>query len=278
MFVFPRWQSIVDFVVLTAALYAVLQWATQARAVRVVLAIVALLAGALVARAHSLAITSLVLEAAAVLVVGALFIVFQAEVRRALTRLDTTFLLAPHRARPLDREAAAIAEAAFSLARHRTGALIVLTREDPIGELTEGGVILRADLSRALLESIFQKDSPLHDGAVIIEGERLSRACALLPLSRRNDVPQDFGTRHRAAAGLAERCDACGTGASRIPTIDALSLTRTGRHPPTCSRPHALERRQATRLERVTCPPAKGTHNGIWVFTRSGVSICRRSA
>jgi uncharacterized protein (TIGR00159 family) len=208
MFWLLPWQSVVDFVVLAAAMYAVLRWASQARAIRVVLGIVALLAGSLIARAHHLFITSWVLEAAGLLVVAALLIVFQAEVRRAFTRLDSALLLAPHRARALDWEAVAIGDAAFSLAPRRTGALIVLVRADPVTELIQDGVSLRADLSAALLESIFQKDSPLHDGAAIIEGDRVTRACALLPLTQRDDVPQSFGTRHRAAMGLSERCDA----------------------------------------------------------------------
>ncbi len=208
MLVFFRWQSVVDYLVPGTALYVVLRWATEARAVRVALAIVALLAGDLVARAHHLAVTSLVLEAAAVLIVASLLVVFQPEVRRAFTRLDTALLLGSRRTRPPDWAAAAIGEAAFALAEHRIGALIVLVRNDPLAELDDGGVPLHADLSRPLLESIFQKDSPLHDGAAIIEGERVTRACALLPLTARGDLPQAFGTRHRAAVGLAERSDA----------------------------------------------------------------------
>jgi diadenylate cyclase len=208
MFRLLPWQSVVDFVVLAAALYAVLRWASQARAIRVVLGIVALLSGSLIARAHHLFITSWVLEGAGLLVVAALLIVFQAEVRRAFTRLDSALLLTPRLTRALDWEAAAVAEAAFSLAPRRTGALIVLVRADPVTELIQNGVSLRADLSAALLVSIFQKDSPLHDGAALIEEGSVTRACALLPLTNRDDVPQPFGTRHRAALGLAERCDA----------------------------------------------------------------------
>ncbi len=102
----------------------------------------------------------------------------------------------------------AIAKAAFSLAQCHLGALLVITRRDSIGEVIEGGVAIGAAVSSKLLEAIFQKPSPLHDGAVIIEGDQLIRANAVLPLTLRRDVPSSYGTRHRAAMGLAERCDA----------------------------------------------------------------------
>jgi uncharacterized protein (TIGR00159 family) len=208
MFSLPPLKNSVDFVVLTLAMYAVLRWASRARAIRVVLAIVALLSGALITRAHHLFMTSWVLEAAGLLVIATLLIVFQTEVRHAFMRLDNALLRAPRWTRAVDSHAAPVGEAAFSLARRHTGALIVLVRVDPVTELVQGGVSLRADLSAPLLESIFQKDSPLHDGAAIIDGDRVTRACVLLPLTQRDDVPQWFGTRHRAALGLAERCDA----------------------------------------------------------------------
>jgi hypothetical protein len=85
---------------------------------------------------------------------------------------------------------------------------MVITRRDAIGDLLEGGIALGAEISAELLEAIFQKVSPLHDGAVVITGKQLLKAGVVLPLTKRPDVPSYFGTRHRAAVGLAERCDA----------------------------------------------------------------------
>ena len=96
----------------------------------------------------------------------------------------------------------------MALADKGLGALMVITNRDTISELLDGGIPLEAKLSREILESIFQKDSPLHDGAVIIEDDEISKANAFLPLTQRMDVPSYYGTRHRAAMGLAERCDA----------------------------------------------------------------------
>ena len=102
----------------------------------------------------------------------------------------------------------AIADAAFDLARERLGALLVIVRRDAIFELLDGGVVLGAEISPELLKAIFQKASPLHDGAVIIDGDRAVKAGVVLPLTHRQDVAGYYGTRHRAGMGLAERCDA----------------------------------------------------------------------
>jgi hypothetical protein len=96
----------------------------------------------------------------------------------------------------------------FEMAQSRIGALIVLTRKDPISNLVSNGIRIDAEVSKALLEAIFRKDSPIHDGAVLIQGERIAYARLVLPLSGREDVPTEFGTRHRAALGLAEGSDA----------------------------------------------------------------------
>ena len=96
----------------------------------------------------------------------------------------------------------------FEMAQNNIGALIVLTRKDPISNLVSNGLRIDAEVSKGLIEAIFRKDSPIHDGAVLIEGERIAYARLVLPLSGREDVPTEFGTRHRAALGLAEGSDA----------------------------------------------------------------------
>ncbi len=202
------WQTIPDFVVLTAALYILLRWANQARAMRIALAVVGLHAAALLARQFDLIITNLVLDGAAVLAVIMLLVVFQPELRRAFLRLDSALRFVPRSSGALESADRAIAEALFSMASVRTGALIVLVRDDSLQDMVDGGVEIGAEISPGLLEAIFQKTSPLHDGAAICERGRLTRANVVLPLTQRVEVPFYFGTRHRAAMGLAERCDA----------------------------------------------------------------------
>jgi diadenylate cyclase len=203
-----RWQSVVDFLVLAAAFYAVLRWAKQARAVRIALGIIGLHVAALVARHYDLMITSWVLTATGFVAIAVLLILFQPELRHAVMRLDTLVRGRASSRAGLDPVYRAMSEAAFDLAAARTGALMVVVRRDSIAELVQGGIALGAAVSRELLEAIFQKPSPLHDGAAIISGGAVMAANAVLPLTQRPDVPRYFGTRHRAALGLAERSDA----------------------------------------------------------------------
>ncbi|MCL4851501.1 MAG: diadenylate cyclase, partial [Bryobacteraceae bacterium] len=96
----------------------------------------------------------------------------------------------------------------FRLAAEKTGALLVLVRNDSITELMDGTIELAANISPEILEAIFQKNSPLHDGAAVIDGDQIVYANAVLPLTQRADLPVMYGTRHRAAMGLTELSDA----------------------------------------------------------------------
>ena len=203
-----RWQGAVDFVVLTAALYILLRWAQQARALRVALVVLGLHAGALVARHFDLVLTSWVLDGAAILAIVVLLLVFQAELRRFFMRLDSLLNWRSQAASTLAETYQSIAQAAFHLASGSVGALIVVVRRNAVSELVSGGITLEAGVSPEILEAIFQKTSPVHDGAVIVRGDRMVRAAAVLPLTDRERVPSYYGTRHRAAMGLSERCDA----------------------------------------------------------------------
>ena len=101
-----------------------------------------------------------------------------------------------------------IAESVYELARHKLGALVVLPLKKGIEEVVHGGVLWQGTLSKEMLLSIFWHGTPVHDGATIIQGDKISEVSAILPLSKRNDLPSHFGTRHRAAAGLTEKTDA----------------------------------------------------------------------
>lgn len=202
-----RWQGIFDFVILVAAIYFVLRWSREARALRVTLGILALEAGALIARQVHLTITVWVFHAGAIVAAVILIVLFQPELRHALKRLEIV-LARPDRRDTLAQPLGAVVAAAFSLARAERGALIVLTRRDLVSELLTGGVPLGGQVSAEILEAIFRKVSPVHDGATIIDGDRITRVGALLPLSQKDDLPRDWGTRHRAGLGLAERSDA----------------------------------------------------------------------
>ena len=119
-----------------------------------------------------------------------------------------------------------IVRAATSLAGKKFGAIIVLERETKLSEYVDSGVPIDATLSRRLLESIFYPGSPLHDGAVVIQGGRVAAASCFLPLTLNPDVSEDLGTRHRAAIGLTEEADAIVIVVSE--ETGSVSLVRAG--------------------------------------------------
>ena len=142
----------------------------------------------------------------------AIIVIFQSDLRAALERFGTTSIknlrnMSAKDYKEVVEMAEVISEAADTLARERTGALIVIERTTKLGEYLDQGVILNADLSSPLLRNIFVNKAPLHDGAVIIRNRRIHAAGCYLPSSTA-DLNKDLGTRHRAALGLSEVSDA----------------------------------------------------------------------
>ena len=210
MFPFPlmRWQSFVDFVVLSAVIYWLLNWSRKTRVLRLFLGIGGLVITGSLASRLGLIVTAWVLHVAAIAAVVMLVVVYYAEIRQALTHLDPFKRLIHFAPSGQIQNSVAIAEAAFALASIRCGALIVLTGEDSFENMVTGGTTLGGAISREILEAIFHRTSPVHDGAVIIDGDRISWVGVFLPLTQREDLPNHYGTRHRAAIGLAEQSDA----------------------------------------------------------------------
>jgi len=221
-----RWQNGVDFVVLAVALYALLQWARGTRALRVVLVILALHASARLAWRFELTISGWLLDIASFLLILVLLFFFQPELRRAFLRLDSLLGLGLRPAKELESSHEAVSRAAFAMAAERVGALIVLARRDAIGQQVSGGTSLGAEISPEILRAIFLKTSPMHDGALLIEGDRISKAGVVLPLTQREQVPLEYGTRHRAAIGLTEESDALAVVVSE--ERGEISLSRHG--------------------------------------------------
>jgi len=149
----------------------------------------------------------------------ALIIVFQQELRRFLLVIGNRYIFS-HRfsvgrfffpipdSQGSPREAEEIVRACESMASKRTGALIVIGRKSSLDIFTEAGEILKAQISAELLETIFFRNAPLHDGAVIIEGDLILAARCPLPITDQVSLPPHFGMRHRAALGMSEHSDA----------------------------------------------------------------------
>jgi len=135
-------------------------------------------------------------------------VLFQDEIRRGLTKVGLQNIFLRPGKTFVDKTIEDITLVCSRLSNARLGALIVIQREVGLDEFVEEAVTLDALLNRKLLYSLFVRSSPLHDGAVLIEGERIKAAGCVLPLSFNPDLDPNLGTRHRAALGLSERSDA----------------------------------------------------------------------
>jgi DNA integrity scanning protein DisA with diadenylate cyclase activity len=202
-----RWQTILDLAILAFGVYFFLKWTTGNRLRGLLLGTGGLFGGSILASRLELPLAAWVLQALGFVTILFLVTIFHAELRHLVMRTEGRFrrLHDPVAGSSVHH---AVAKAAFALAHQRTGALLILAREHSTIELASGGVEIGAAVSAPLIEALFRKDSPLHDGGVVFERDELSRAGVLLPLTLSDDLPECFGTRHRAALGICERCDA----------------------------------------------------------------------
>lgn len=146
----------------------------------------------------------------------ALIVIFQNEIRSFFSRLGSRFSLAAiHRSLHTNHQQIAdehnvmqIILACKHMAKEKTGALIVISREISLDEYAKSGELLDANISSRLIENIFFKNTPLHDGALIISDGKLHAAACILPVSKSTNIPQRYGLRHRSALGIAEKTDA----------------------------------------------------------------------
>jgi diadenylate cyclase len=136
----------------------------------------------------------------------AILIIFQPELRRLLAELGNLPIFSSDEDSPLDVDA--VVQATDQLAQQRTGGIIAIERAVDIHQETGSGVLVDSALTSEMLNSIFFPNSPMHDGGVVVRGDRIMYAACIFPLTRRIDINNSLGTRHRAAIGLSEETDA----------------------------------------------------------------------
>ena len=137
-----------------------------------------------------------------------IIVIFQSDIRRALIHMGRNPFFAGMSTREESEVIEELVKASFAMASRRVGALIVIERETGIKDFIEAGSEIDAKVSSDLIQSIFHPSSPIHDGALVIQEGRLTRAGCFLPLTQNPDVGRGLGTRHRAAIGLTELVDA----------------------------------------------------------------------
>ena len=224
-----RWRDALDILLVAALIYRVLTLFRGTRAVQITIGLGVLAGAAMGARALELTSLGWLLDHFWSFWVVALIVVFQPELRRALGWIGQGRVLQRliGDAAQGARVANEVVRATESLASRRIGALIVLERATGLRQYAELGVALDALVSADLLMSVFLPYSPLHDGAVFIQGDRVVAAGCFLPLSRNTQIGRALGTRHRAALGIAEETDAIALVASE--ETGRLSLAVAGR-------------------------------------------------
>jgi diadenylate cyclase len=204
--------TLVDIGITSLLIYWLFSLIRGTRAVRLVIGVSVLIVVYLLAVAFNMPLLTRILQGGAVVGLFALVVIFQPEIRRALERIgrvgSLAWLLSPADSRAVERVTDEVARAAGELSAEGHGALIVLERETGLEEVAETGVMIHGDVSGDLIRTIFTPRSALHDGAVIIRGEVILAAGATLPLAETTVGTERFGTRHRAALGIAEQTDA----------------------------------------------------------------------
>lgn len=207
-----RLTTLVDIGITALLIYWLFSLIRGTRAVRLVIGVSVLFVVYVLAVAFGLELLTRILQGGAVVGLFALVVIFQPEIRRGLERIGRVgsvgWMLSPADSRVVDRVADEVARAAADLSAEGHGALIVLERETGLEDAAETGVMIHGDVSSDLIRTIFAPRTALHDGAVIIRGETVLAAGALLPLAETTVQAERFGTRHRAALGIAEQTDA----------------------------------------------------------------------
>jgi diadenylate cyclase len=203
---------VADIAITALLIYWLFSLIRGTRAVRLVVGVCLLILVYAAALTFDLRLLTVILQTGAYVGLFALVVVFQPELRRALDRIGRLgslgWLIAPGEQSTVTHVAGEVARAAGRLSRESHGALIVIERETGLQEIAESGVMLDAAVSADLIATVFFPKTPLHDGAVVIRGDRILAAGAILPSAETTIPLERFGTRHKAALGITEQTDA----------------------------------------------------------------------
>lgn len=205
-----HWQNYFDIFIVATLIYSLYIWLKGTRAFQILVGLVGLGMLYFAARWSGLFLTSWLLQYLLGVILLLAIVIFQPEIRQLLERVSPLAFLR-QKGLTIPRSVLnEIAATCFHLAAHRIGALFIFPRAAPLIDLVQEGIRLDSLVSQSLLVTLFQKNSAMHDGAVIIENGRVTKAGCYLPLSTREGLPSQYGTRHRAALGISEHGDAVG--------------------------------------------------------------------
>ncbi len=207
--------NLLEIAIITFLVYEILFWVKNTRAWTLLKGLVVILVFTVFAAVLHLNTILWILKNTTGIAVTALLIVFQPELRKALEQLGSQNLISSilsfddskENQGFNDRTINELVRATFEMAKVKTGALMVIERGNSLKEIERTGIEINGQLSSQLIINIFEHNTPLHDGAVIIRGNRITAATCYLPLSDNMNISKDLGTRHRAAMGVSEVTD-----------------------------------------------------------------------
>lgn len=211
-----RLTDVLEILIIAFTLYHLIIWVKQTRAWTLMKGILVLLLFCVVAYIMDMKVILWIFRNTIGVGITALAIVFQPELRRALEQLGRKNYISSiipfddqkdKYERFSERTINEIVKAVFEMAKVKTGALIVMEREVSLSEYERTGITLDSVISSQLLINIFEHNTPLHDGAVLVRGDRIVSATCYLPLSDNLELSKELGTRHRAAVGISEVSD-----------------------------------------------------------------------
>ena len=210
-----KWTDIVEVLIISVLLYKVLAWIKESKAWSLLKGILFILLFVMVAAMFSMTTILWIAKNIFGVAVTAMVVVFQPELRKALEQLGRRKVLSSlfqfdnriAGERFSDETINEIVRGSFEMGRAKTGALIVVAQNDPLTDYEKTGIMLDSAISSQLLINIFEHNTPLHDGAVIVQGNRIVSATCYLPLSENMELSKELGTRHRAGVGISEVTD-----------------------------------------------------------------------
>lgn len=222
---FIWWKALLEILILWFVIYRLLLFIRGTRAVQILMGLVVLLIIFLLTQQLRLDILNWIMTKLLALSVLAFLIIFQPELRRGLARIGGQHIFGT--ALKEEQITDEVVNACAWLSKRKIGALVAIEREVGLKTYIESGIIIDSKVSSELLTTIFTPDVPMHDGGVIVEGDRIAAAGCLFPLTQNPHVTKTMGTRHRAAMGLTEETDAVCVVVSE--ETGAISIAKSGR-------------------------------------------------
>ena len=212
--------DILDILMVAVIIFLLFRWFRGSSAMNIFVAVILLYLIKVLASALNMTLISGIMSTVLDVGVIALIVIFQPEIRYFLIKLGSRYgvggtgwklfdRLFGRKGNKLGSESTdALVEAVKAMSEQKTGALIVIARQDSLQHIIETGDTIDARISKRLLMNLFFKNSPLHDGAMIISDHRIKAASCILPVSHDLDIPKELGLRHRSAMGIAQESDA----------------------------------------------------------------------